>query len=39
MAFEPLANWPDRAVPAAYEQFLGWFDRAFLTGNEEEADL
>ena len=38
MAFEPLTNWPDRAVPTAYEQFLGWFDRAFLTGNEEEVD-
>lgn len=30
MAFDPLANWTDQFVTAAYERFLAWFDRVLL---------
>jgi len=34
MAFNPLANWTDQFVTAAYQKFLAWFDRVLL----EEAE-
>jgi hypothetical protein len=37
-AFKPLTNWPERAVPNAYERFLGWFDGAFLAEDDVEED-
>jgi hypothetical protein len=30
MAFNPLANWTDQFVTAAYQSFLAWFDRVLL---------
>jgi len=30
MAFNPLANWTDQFVTAAYQSFLDWFDRVLL---------
>lgn len=30
MAFNPLANWTDQFVTAAYQSFLVWFDRVLL---------
>lgn len=30
MAFNPLANWTDQFVTAAYQSFLGWFDHVLL---------
>jgi hypothetical protein len=30
MAFNPLAQWTDQFVTAAYQGFLQWFDRVLL---------
>ena len=30
MAFDPLANWTNQFVTAAYQSFLAWFDRVLL---------
>jgi hypothetical protein len=38
MAIDPLARWPERAVPIAYDGFLRWFDRQFFPSTEGDLD-
>lgn len=35
MAFNPLANWTEQFVTAAYQSFLDWFDTVLLAETED----
>jgi hypothetical protein len=38
MALDPLALWPESAIPPAYNDFLRWFDRQFFPSAEADQD-